>query len=108
MLAAHGVAHVYNNWERMPAVGEQLDIAGEGAGEFFGARFLLTPGRKYAEAVESFSPYNETKRVDDAARAAGARLMKREPARRSYLYVNNRLEGNSLETIRAMMALAGF
>ena len=45
---------------------------------------------------------------DEAARGAGARLMKREPSKRSFLYVNNRLEGNSLETIRAMMALAGF
>ena len=108
VLASHGVTHVFNNWERMPPVGEQLDIVGDDGGrDFFGARFLLTPGRKYADAVESFSPYNETKRVDEAARAAGARLMKRQPARRSFLYVNNRLEGNSLETIRAMMALAG-
>ena len=108
VLASHGVTHVYNNWERMPTVGEQLAHSDVSATELFGARCLLTPGRKYADAVESFSPYNETKRVDEAARGDGARLMKQEPSKRSFLYVNNRLEGNSLETIRAMMALAGF
>lgn len=108
MLASHGVTHVYNNWERMPAVEEQLEMEASATADFFGARFLLTPGRKYADAVESFSPYNETKRVDESARRAGAKLMKREVGKRSFLYVNNRLEGNSLETIRAMMALAGF
>ncbi|MFT4551018.1 MAG: hypothetical protein ACI9UA_000139 [Pseudoalteromonas tetraodonis] len=107
MLKSHGVTHVYNNWERMPAVEEQLEMEGSATADFFGARFLLTPGRKYAEAVESFSPYNETRRVDDSARKAGSRLMKREVGKRSFLYVNNRLEGNSLETIRAMMGLAG-
>ena len=108
MLASHGVAHVFNNWERMPPVSEQLEVAGSTPADFFGARFLLTPGRKYADAVESFSPYNETRRVDESARAAGGRLMRRQPKRRSFIYINNRLEGNSLETIRAMMALAGF
>ena len=108
MLASHGVAHVYNNWERMPAVAKQLEIGGSATADFYGARFLLTPGRKYAAAVESFSPYNETRRVDESAREAGARLLKKETKKRSFIYVNNRLEGNSLETIRAMMALAGF
>ncbi len=106
MLASHGVAHVYNNWEKMPPVQEQLQIPLSQPADFFGARFLLTPGRKYADAVESFSPYNETKRVDESAREAGARLMKRDPKKRSFIYVNSRLEGNSLETIRAMMALS--
>ena len=106
MLESHGVTHVFNNWERMPAVEEQLELDGSATADFFGARFLLTPGRKYAKAVEDFSPYSETKQVDESARGAGAKLMKREVGKRSFLYVNNRLEGNSLETIRAMMALA--
>ena len=108
MLASHGVTHVFNNWERMPAVEEQLVLDGSSTADFFGARFLLTPGTKYADAVETFSPYNETKRIDESARRAGAKLMKRDVRKRSFIYVNNRLEGNSLETIRAMMALAGF
>lgn len=106
-LAAHGVAHVYNNWERMPPVASQLELPASSTADFFGARFLLTPGRKYADAVASFSPYSEVAEADEGARAAGARLMRREVGRRSFLYVNNRLEGNSLETIRAMMHIAG-
>ncbi len=83
-------------------------MPGSETSDFFGARFLLTPGEKYAKAVEDFSPYNETKRVDESARKAGGRLMKREVGKRSFLYVNNRLEGNSLETIRGMMDLVEF
>ncbi len=104
MLAGHGVTHVFNNWTHMPPVGEQLAMEGSRATDFFGARFLLTPGRKYAEAVEDFSPYTETKREDPDAREAGAALLAKPTKRRSYLYVNNRLEGNALNTIRAMIA----
>lgn len=35
------------------------------------ARFLLREGREYAEAVKRFSPYRETRDVNEAARGAG-------------------------------------
>ena len=104
MLADHGVTHVFNNWTRMPPVGEQLALEGSRATDFFGARFLLTPGRSYVDAVENFSPYTETKCEDPDAREAGARLLAKPTPRRSYLYVNNRLEGNAINTLRAMIA----
>jgi hypothetical protein len=107
-LARHGVTHVFNNWQRMPPIEEQLELDGSMIADFFGSRFLLTPGRNYEAAVEGFSPYNETKMVDESARRAGARLLKNEPKKKSYLLVNNRLEGNSINTIRAIMAMAGF
>ena len=73
------------------------------------ARFLLKPGRKYEEAVKAFAPYDKTKEVNEEARKAGAEMIvegeRYEPRRKTYIYVNNRLEGNALETISAMIDL---
>ena len=110
-LAKHGVAHIYNQWQRMPPVSAQLQMEGSFTTDFTGARFLLTPGRKYQEAVDSFSPYDQVQQIDADARQAASDLAKRaiEQAgkRPSVLYVNNRLEGNSLGTIMAILAHLG-
>jgi len=111
-LKRHGVAHVFNAWADMPPVSEQLDLAGSTTNpEFAGARFLLKPGRKYQEAVDLFSPYDQIKEPYPEARTAGAELIKRALAkaalRKLFLYVNNRLEGNALLTIMAMLEAAG-
>src|SRR5207248_1775086 len=89
-------------------VGEQLALPGSHtAASFSTARFLLKPGRKYQEAVDLFSPYADTKEVNDDARAAGAALIRRalasEGREEAYIYVNNRLEGNALASIVAMI-----
>lgn len=110
VLARHGVAHVFNSWERMPPVGEQMAMEGSRTSpDFAGARFLLRPGRSYRQAVEAFSPYDSVRDPFEQAREDGARLIRelRSRGRRpSYLYINNRLEGNALETIRAMIEAA--
>ena len=95
----------------MPPAGEQWAMPGVlSAGDFTAARFLLKPGRTYEQAVESFSPYNVTKEVNSEAReAAGNIISARVTAaettqvRPSYLFVNNRLEGSALNTIRAVL-----
>jgi len=110
-LARHGVAHIYNSWQRMPPVSAQLAIEGSRTNpRFTGARFLLKPGRPYQEAVDAFSPYNETKEVDEDARDAGSRMIKElieSAAEPSFLFINNRLEGNALNTITGMLEKAG-
>jgi hypothetical protein len=66
-------------------------------------RFLLTPGRKYDAAVKAFEPYQETRAIDEDARNGLAeilKIMQRRP-RGGYVYVNNRLEGNAINTIAA-------
>jgi hypothetical protein len=69
------------------------------------ARFLLKPGRNYQQAVELFQPYEKIKEVYEEGRAAARKLI--EEARRrgseTYIYVNNRFEGNSIETIKAIV-----
>ena len=107
-LARHGVAHVFNSWEHMPPVEEQMAQAGSRTNpQLVAARFLLKPGRKYNEAVDEFLPYDKVKEPYPEARAAGAALITEGkavgPERKTLIYVNNRLEGNALETIDAML-----
>jgi len=108
VLRQHGVAHVYNSWGEMPSVSEQIVMEGSRTNpNLCGARFLLKPGRKYQEAVDLFSPYDRLQEPNPEARAAGAKLIKDGSAagreRKTFIYVNNRLEGNALRTIEAMV-----
>ena len=109
VLRAHGVAHVFNSWTKMPPIGEQMQMPGAFTADFFAARFLLRPGRTYQQSVGSFQPYSETKEVNPEARAALASLVTRGKSspspRPSYAFVNNRLEGNSPNTIAAALDL---
>lgn len=107
-LSKNRVAHLFNSWDAMPSVNEQLALAGSRTNpSLIAARFLLKPGRKYDEAVKTFQPYEKVKEPNEDARKAGAALIaeglgtKRECD--SYIYVNNRLEGNALETIDEML-----
>jgi uncharacterized protein YecE (DUF72 family) len=111
MLSKHGVAHIFNSWTHMPAVSEQLKLAGSLTNpKLTGARFLLTPGNTYEKTVKAYQPYSETKQIDPDAREAAAQLIvggeRYEPRTKTFVYVNNRLEGNALETIAAVVARA--
>ena len=103
VLRQHGVTHVFNSWTAMPSVSEQVAVDGAFTTDFFAARFLLRPGRKYQEAVKSFSPYGEVKEEEPEARSAMKMLVERGPEKKSYIFVNNRLEGNALSTIAAVV-----
>jgi hypothetical protein len=69
---------------------------------------LLKPGRKYEEAVKTFQPYDKVKEPNPEARAAGKALIAEGkaagPERKTFIYLNNRLEGNALETIGAIIS----
>ena len=110
-LARHEVAHIYNSWSGMPSVLEQMALPGSVSHPgLCGARFLLRPGRKYQEAVDRFQPYDRLQDPYSEARQAGAKLIvegkKAGPTRRTFLYVNNRLEGNAILTVSAMLEAA--
>jgi hypothetical protein len=108
-LARHGVTHIFNSWDAMPPVSEQMATPGSRTNpSLIAARFLLKPGRKYEEAVKTFQPYDKVKEPNQDAREAGKSLVAEGkaagPERKTFIYVNNRLEGNALETIDAMVA----
>jgi uncharacterized protein YecE (DUF72 family) len=107
-LSRHGVAHVFNSWEAMPAVREQMALPGSRTNpNLVAARFLLKPGRKYEAAVKAFRPYDRVQEPNPEARAAGKALVVEGeaagPERKTFIYVNNRLEGNALETIEGLL-----
>jgi uncharacterized protein YecE (DUF72 family) len=111
MLARHRVTHIYNSWQAMPPLSEQLALPGSRTRpDLFGARLLLRPGRNYEEAVKRFSPYDRVQDPYPEGRAAGAQLVRetreREGATKGFIFVNNRLEGNALETIAAILEQA--
>jgi hypothetical protein len=108
-LARHNVTHVFNSWDAMPSVSEQIALPGSRTTpNLCAARFLLRPGRNYEEAVKTFQPYDKVKEPNPEARAAGRALIAEGKAagqkRKTFIYVNNRLEGNALETIDAMVS----
>ena len=107
-LARHNVTHIFNSWDAMPPVSEQMAMPGSTTNPTLAAaRFLLKPGRKYEEAVKTFQPYDKIKEPNLDARAAGQKLIaegkQADGNKKTFIYVNNRLEGNALETIAAMM-----
>jgi uncharacterized protein YecE (DUF72 family) len=108
-LARHSVTHVFNSWDAMPSVSEQMASPGSRPNpNLIAARFLLKPGRKYEEAVKTFQPYDKVKEQNPDARAAGKALVAEGkaagPDRKTLIYVNNRLERNALETIDATLS----
>ena len=108
LLRRHGVAHIFNSWSRMMPVDEQLEMPESlTAPAHVGARLLLRPGRTYAEAVKLFSPYNDLKEPNLPARSATLSILQssliHHPRRQAYVYINNRLEGNAIKTIMAIL-----
>lgn len=108
LLNRHHVGHVYNHWQRMPASGEQIDLCPPDQLEGpCGMRLLLKPGRPYKEAVQSFQPYKQLQEERPEAREAATRFLRGSATkplkRKAYVYVNNRLEGNALQTLAALL-----
>lgn len=104
-LHTHGVAHVLNAWTRMPRLSEQLAIPAVFPAAFTVVRALLRQERTYEQAVEQFQPYDHVREENPEARNALRAVIQRmrEERRAAYIFVNNRLEGNAPETIRAVV-----
>jgi uncharacterized protein YecE (DUF72 family) len=104
-LRAHGIAHVFNAWTRMPALSEQMALPGAFTAAFTVTRALLRQGRAYEDAVARFAPYDRVQDENPEARESLRALIRRMREERdaAYIFVNNRLEGNAPETIRAVI-----
>jgi uncharacterized protein YecE (DUF72 family) len=105
VLKSHSAAHVFNSWTRMPALAEQLQMADSFTATHTVSRALLRPGREYGESVAMFSRYAKTREEYPEGRDALRRLIRKsiERGRTAYIHVNNRFEGNAIETIRAIV-----
>lgn len=111
MLRQHRVAHLYNHWTGMPTALEQMALPGSRTGGLRVARLLVRPGRTFEQAVKLFQPYDQIREPNAEAREAAVRLIEEGlaagPQNPTYVYVNNRLEGNSLGTIDAVLSASG-
>ena len=107
VLARHGVAHVFNSWNEMPAISEQLELPWTFPAGFTVARGLLRPGRAYADAVKLFEPYDRIRDPQPEVRVDLLRLIAEVMRRHmeALILVNNRLEGNAPGTIRALVEM---
>src|SRR5438552_13742466 len=91
-LARHGITHVFNSWDAMSPVSEQMALPGSRTNPgLVAARFLLKPGRKYEDAVKTFQPYNKVLEQNLDARAAAKALIAERraatPEQRTYISV---------------------
>jgi len=104
VLRAHGVAHVFNSWTRMPRIGAQLGHEGALTAGFTVARALLRPGRTYNEAVDAFAPYDRIREAYPEGQDDLVELVRRAVgmAMPIIVVVNNRLEGSSPLSIAAL------
>jgi hypothetical protein len=103
-LRAHNVTHVYNAWTRMPEIGEQIAIPGSSTSDMIVSRALLRRGRPYEDAVRMFSPYDRVQDMNEPVRHGLRELIDVAlvDGRPAFVFVNNRLEGNSPGTIIAI------
>ena len=104
-LRDNGVAHVFNAWTRMPEIGLQMELPDAFTAGFTVARALLRKGRAYEDAVSTFAPYRFTQDPNPETRSGlrGLIARAREKRQPSFMFVNNRLEGNAPLTIQAIV-----
>jgi len=105
VLHRHGVAHVLNFWERMPSLGEQLEVDGVLSAEHVVARLLIPPKKRYAERKRELSPFNQIVDPQPEMRDDVVALCDRVTALKKVLFVivNNKAEGSSPLTVRALI-----
>ena len=109
LLSRHNVAHVFNAWTRMPTLAEQIALDGAFTADFSVTRALLQRGRTYEQAVKLFEPYEKIQEPDHSTRDALKQIAERalKKKQRAYAFVNNRLEGNAPQTIKAVVDAIG-
>jgi uncharacterized protein YecE (DUF72 family) len=112
MLRRHGVAHIFNSWTGMDLREQLAHDDSITSDDLVAARLLLKPGRSYEQSVKEFSPYNETKELFPEGTAYAAQIIHKAAHKLakgvSYVYVNNRFEGNALHSIIRILKTAGF
>ncbi|MDP3277979.1 MAG: DUF72 domain-containing protein [Deltaproteobacteria bacterium] len=104
VLTRRGCAHVYNYWSRMPSITSQLRAISLTKQPFAVTRLLLRPGTQYQTQREKFAPFDALVEPDLTMRDEVCDVV--EAATRagleSFVLVNNKAEGSSPRTVRAI------
>ncbi len=106
VLRHHQVAHVFNHWEAMPSIADQLKLKNTFTGKCVVSRVLLPQGRGYDEQREAFSPFDKLVEIDDVMREQVCRLIELAITEQKpiYVFVGNKAEGSSPLTIRGLLS----
>lgn len=104
-LRRHGVAHTYNYWSAMPAIATQAQAVPLDVAPFAVVRLLMPPGTRYEEQREAFRPFNRLVAPDPQMRTDVIDVLHRAVRARmpAFVLVNNKAEGSSPLTIRALV-----
>ena len=105
VLAAHGVAHVYNHWSYMPPLAGQHTRMGSFTAPFTVLRLLTPLKMSYEAAKKRAEPYTKIVEELPQMRRETVHLVRQavSEGRRAYVLVNNRSEGNAPLTVQAFV-----
>lgn len=107
VLRAHGAAHVFTYWTAMPSVREQLRRAGgRPPGRVVVARLMLPPFTRYEAKKADFAPFDRLVEPQPEMRDDVVALLRaaHEDCEEAFVIVNNKAEGSSPLTVRALAA----
>jgi uncharacterized protein YecE (DUF72 family) len=106
-LQRHGASHVFNYWSRMPRIADQMRVSGLLAGTPLVVRLLLPPGQRYADLKEAYAPFDRLVAPQPEMRQDVVTLVRAALDRdlECYVIVNNKAEGSSPLTVRALAEL---
>ena len=106
-LREHNATHVFNSWSRMPSIEEQRKAVGDSTADFMVARLMTPPGGDYATLERAFTPFDRMKMPQPAIRQHVIQMIKNAIRfdRDIAIIVNNKLEGSSPLTIKAIIEL---
>jgi uncharacterized protein YecE (DUF72 family) len=106
-LRKHRAAHVFNYWSRMPNLAMQMRVEGLLEGGLLVVRLLLPPGARYADLKEAYAPFDRLVAPQSEMRQDVVRLVRAALDRdmECYVLVNNKAEGSSPLTVRALADL---
>jgi len=104
MLDQRGVAHTYNYWSAMPALGAQAVVVPPENTPFTVVRLLLRPGTWYEDQRDRFKPFDRLVEPDERMRADVVAVTRRalSRGRRVFILVNNKAEGSSPLTVMGL------
>ena len=104
VLRRHGAAHVYNFWSSMPMPALQERIIPLAHASFTVLRLMLPPGTSYDGRRENFRPFDHLHEPHLEMRHQVTEIARRSTreGRETFVIVNNKAEGSSPLTIRAI------
>lgn len=104
VLGHHGAAHAYNFWSSMPLPAQQERAIPLSHAAFAVLRLMLPPGTTYDGRRENFRPFDRLHEPHTEMRRQVTEIARRSTreGRDTFVIVNNKAEGSSPLTIRAL------